>query len=52
MPSADVTIEVSFAEEVKNSETTDAIIYSAIAIIIGISFIIYNNKKKLNWLDK
>lgn len=52
MPSADVTIEVSFVEEVKNSETTDAIIYSAIAIIIGISFIIYNNKKKLNWLDK
>ena len=52
MPSADVTIEVSFVEEVKNSETSDAIIYSAIAIIIGISFIIYNNKKKLNWLDK
>lgn len=52
MPSADVTIDVSFVEEVKNSETSDAIIYSAIAIIIGISFIIYNNKKKLNWLDK
>lgn len=52
MPSADVTIEVSFVEEVKNSETSDAIIYSAIAILIGISFIIYNNKKKINWFDK
>ena len=50
MPNANVTIEVSFVEEVKNSETADIAIMSCIIIIIlGVIGTIYSIRK-LSWL--
>lgn len=50
MPNANVTIEVSFIETVKNSETADIAIFSCIIIIIlGVIGTIYSIKK-LSWL--
>ena len=50
MPNANVTIDVSFVEEVKNSETADIAIMSCIIIIIlGVIGTIYSIRK-LSWL--
>lgn len=50
MPNANVTIEVSFIETVKNSETADIAIMSCIIIIVlGVIGTIYSIKK-LSWL--
>lgn len=46
MPSADVTIEVTFAKEETNPETSDLIIISCIAIIVSGTILTYLNIKK------
>ena len=50
MPSADVTIEVIFVEEVKNPITSSSfIIIVAIGLAVSISMLAYN-QKKYKWL--
>jgi hypothetical protein len=50
MPSADVTIEVVFVEEVKNPITSSSfIIIVAIGLAVAISMLAYN-QKKYKWL--
>lgn len=46
MPNADVTIEVTFAKEETNPETSDLIIISCIAIIVSGAILTYLNIKK------
>ena len=51
MPSADVTIEVTFAKEETNPETSDLIIISCIAIIVsGIVLTYLNIKKRISMI--
>lgn len=48
MPSADVTIEVTFVKDVKNPETMDLIIGIAIVAVIGVFILVISRRKMIS----